>query len=194
MSHLLWVATPVGQWPLWQRCAWMQPTAIMASRPTLMRSTPMAMATMASGAKPSLPEPANTTASCRSASAKAWYTSAKPVLNGSDTWSVNVSGPAPVPPSPPSMVMKSGPRPASAMREANSIQKRRSPTADLMPTGRPQASATRSTKSTSPATSSNSGWRLGLRTVTPTGTPLAAAMAGVTLAAGSTPPRPGLAP
>ena len=52
--------------------AWMQPTAIIASRPTLIRSTPRAMATMASGAKPSLPEPTNTTASFRPASAKAW--------------------------------------------------------------------------------------------------------------------------
>ena len=52
----------------------------------------------------------------------------------------------------------------------------------------------RSTKSTSPATSSNSGWWLGLRTVTPTGTPRASAMAGVTFGAGRTPPRPGLAP
>ena len=154
----------------------------------------MTMAIMASGANPSLPAPANTTSRCSPAATKVWYTSAKPAWKGRATWSVKVSGPAPVPPSPPSTAMKSGPRPVEAMCQASSTQKLRAPTADLIPTGSPLASARRSTKSTRPATSSNSGWRSGLRTVTPTGTPRAAAMTGVTLAPGSTPPRPGLAP
>ena len=32
MSHGFCVATPVGQWSVWQRCAWMQPIASIASR------------------------------------------------------------------------------------------------------------------------------------------------------------------
>ena len=63
-----------------------------------------------------------------------------------------------------------------------------------MPTGRPVASAMRSMKATIDGTESNSACDDGLATVIPTGTPLAAAISGVTLAPGKTPPRPGLAP
>ena len=43
MSQRFCVATPVGQWPVWQRCAWMQPIASIASRATLIMSQPSAM-------------------------------------------------------------------------------------------------------------------------------------------------------
>ena len=42
-----WVATPVGQWPVWQRCAWMQPIDSIASRATLIMSQPSASASSA---------------------------------------------------------------------------------------------------------------------------------------------------
>ena len=47
MSHGFCVATPVGQWPVWQRCAWMQPIASIASRATLIMSQPSANASSA---------------------------------------------------------------------------------------------------------------------------------------------------
>ena len=90
--------------------------------------------------------------------------------------------------------MKSGPRLRRAISSASSTQKACWPTADLIPTGIRQASATRSTKSISSPTVENSAWWAGLATVMPTGTPRAAAISGVTLAAGRTPPRPGFAP
>ena len=74
---------------------------------------------------------------CRPCSAKIFWTRLKPTLNGSATWSVKTSGPAPVPPSPPSIVMKSTPRVPPAISVARSSQNVESPTADLMPTGRP---------------------------------------------------------
>ena len=52
MSQRLCVATPVGQWPVWQRWAWMQPTASIASRPTLIMSQPSANASSAASGKP----------------------------------------------------------------------------------------------------------------------------------------------
>ena len=65
-------------------------------------------------------------------------------LNGSATWSANTSGAAPVPPSPPSMVTKSSPGPVAAIAPGQVAQNSCSPTADLMPTGRPVASASSS--------------------------------------------------
>ena len=61
MSHLFCVATPVGQWPVWHCCAWMQPIASIASRATLIMSQPSASASSAASGKPSLPEPMKTT-------------------------------------------------------------------------------------------------------------------------------------
>ena len=113
MSQRFCVATPVGQPPVWQRWAWMQPIASIASRPTLIMSQPSANASSAASGKPSRPAPMNTTSSAIPASRERGYTRAKPSLNGSATWSVNASGAAPVPPSPPSIVTKSGPPPVA---------------------------------------------------------------------------------
>ena len=63
------------------------------------------------------------------------------------TGSANTSGPAPVPPSPPSMAMQSTPRVPVARSGARSVQKVASPTAALLPTGSPIAAAMDSTKS-----------------------------------------------
>jgi hypothetical protein len=82
------------------------------------------------------------------------YTDAKPSLKGSATWSQNTSGAAPVPP----FAAVDGDevrRAAGGSRSAraSSCQKSISPTADLMPTGRPVASARRSMKSSIVSTS-----------------------------------------
>ena len=57
------------------------------------------------------------------------------------------------------------------MRSASVSQNPRSPTADLIPTGRPVASAIRSTNSISPSTSENAEWYDGLAQSRPAGTP-----------------------
>ena len=63
-----------------------------------------------------------------------------------------------------------------------------------MPTGSPVASAMRSMNSMSSSTSPNAEWRAGLTQSSPSGTPRISAISGVTFAAGSMPPSPGLAP
>ena len=68
------------------------------------------------------------------------------------------------------------------------------PTADLMPTGRPVASATVSTKSSIESTSWKTRCRLGEAQSTPGSMPRTAAISLLTFAPGSIPPRPGLAP
>ena len=92
------------------------------------------------------------------------------------------------------MVMKSGARPLVAMARARSCQNDSSPTADLMPTGRPVASASCSMKSSRLLTSWNVLCAAGLMQSWPIGMPRMRAISAVTFAAGSTPPRPGLAP
>ena len=105
----------------------------------------------------------NTTSSASPARAKAEYTRAKPSLKGSATWSVNTSGAAPVPPSPPSMVTKSGAaaasRPSASASSSRSRLAHRRLDADRQAGRRRPA---RSTKSSSPSTSSNAGVRGGL--------------------------------
>ena len=44
---------------MWHFCAWMQPIASIASRPTLTMSQPSANATIALSGSPSLPPPMN---------------------------------------------------------------------------------------------------------------------------------------
>ena len=92
------------------------------------------------------------------------------------------------------MVTKSTPRPVAAIRSVSSSQKPMSPTADLIPTGSPVSSASSSTQSSRLSTSENSACRDGLMQSSPTGMPRVAAISAETFAAGSTPPRPGLAP
>ena len=86
------------------------------------------------------------------------------------------------------------PRPVVAIRRPRSFQKLMSPTADFNPTGSPVASAILSAKSSKPSTSVNSVWAAGLMQSFPIGTPSISAISLVTLTAGRTPPRPGLAP
>ena len=50
-----WVATPVGQRPVWQRWDWMQPMASIASRATFTMSQPSAMAVRPRLARPRRP-------------------------------------------------------------------------------------------------------------------------------------------
>jgi hypothetical protein len=91
------------------------------------------------------------------------------------------------------MVMKSTLRSGPDFSSSSS-QKSMWPTADLMPTGRPVSEATISTKSSRLSTSLNSVWRDGLEQSWSIGMPRIAAISSLIFAAGSMPPRPGLAP
>ena len=188
------MATPVGQRSVWHFWDWMQPIASIASRATLTMSAPSANATTALSGIPHLPEAMKVMSSERPASAKTPYTREKPSRNGSAIESLKISGEAPVPPSPPSTVMKSTPRCRLPISSASLCQNAISPTADLMPTGRPVPSATRSTKSSSESTSENAECRDGDAQSTPSGMPRISEISLLTLAAGSSPPRPGFAP
>ena len=99
-----------------------------------------------------------------------------------------------MPPSPPSTVTKSTPRSPRAISRVSSCQKLISPTALLMPTGTPVSSATSSTKSSRLSSSVKAVCRDGLAQSLPIGMPRISLISLVTLAAGSRPPSPGLAP
>ena len=111
---------------------------------------------------------------------------------------MNTSGAAPVPPSPPSMLTKSTPRPPGPRSPSicltSESQNSRLPTADLMPTGSPVSVAISSTKSSIESASLKTWCRLGDAQSWPGGMPRISAISRLTLAAGSMPPSPGFAP
>jgi hypothetical protein len=145
--------------------------------------------------KPSLPEPMNTTFSCRPRSAKARYTSVKPSLKGSATWSLNTSGAAPVPPSPPSMVMKSGARARSCPSRARSSPEVHLAHGRLDAHRQPGRVGEPLDEVEHRVDVVKGRVRRGADAVlAPIGMPRIFAISGVIFAAGSTPPRPGLAP
>ncbi len=190
-----WVATPVGQAPLWQVWAWMQPSANMKPRAELHQSAPSAIARAMSKALTILPAaPMRTRPRSPSPTSVPW-TSRRPSCSGVPTWSLNSSGAAPVPPSAPSTTMKSGTMPVSSMALQIANHSQGWPTQSLKPTGLPQARPrSRATKCSSSSGVAKAPWCAGLTQSTPGGTPRAAAISGVTLGPGSTPPCPGLAP
>ena len=107
----------------------------------------------------------------------------------------NSTGAAPVPPSEPSMVMKSGRIFVSSIALMMAMNSTFLPRHSLKPTGLPPLSVLRrATKKSSPLGVSNSGCMAGEFTVLPTSTRRILAISSVTLAPGSTPPWEGFAP
>ena len=122
-------------------------------------------------------------------------TISRPSVSGVPTWSSYSSGAAPVPPSEPSTMTKSGLVPSASIALQIASTSTRAPTHSLIPTGLPPASSRiRARKSTSSRGVLNVGCAEGLMHFCPTGTPRTAAISAVTFAAGSTPPIPGFAP
>ncbi len=122
-------------------------------------------------------------------------TSSRPSCSGAPTWSVNSSGAAPVPPSPPSTTMKSGSRPVSSIALASANHSHGWPTQNLKPVGLPPESSRSRAMNCSISTGvENALWLAGEMQSTPISTPRASAISRVTLGPGSTPPWPGLAP
>ena len=189
------VATPTGHVLVWHVCAWMHPIANIMARADIVKSAPWQMRLTMSMPVATLPlapiltwwrSPTPTRALCTNISAS---------VRGMPTWSSNSTGPAPVPPSEPSTMMKSGALPRASIALQIARNSRREPMQILKPTGLPPLrSRSRSMKSTSPSGVENSGCTGGETTVVPIGTPRAAATSALTLAPGSRPPSPGLAP
>ena len=122
-------------------------------------------------------------------------TAIRPSVSGVPTLSEYSSGAAPVPPSFPSTMTKSGPVPSSSIALQMASTSTRPPTHSLIPTGLPPASSrSRATNRTSSRGVANVACAAGLTHSRPCGTPRAAAISAVTFAAGSTPPMPGFAP
>ncbi len=100
-----------------------------------------------------------------------------------------------MPPSPPSTTMKSGVMPVASIALTMPNNSHGWPIASLKPTGLPpESSRKRFTKAINSSGVEKAECRAGEMQSTPTGTPRACAISGVTLAPGSTPPWPGLAP
>ena len=116
-------------------------------------------------------------------------------MSGMPTQSDNSSGAAPVPPSPPSMTMKSGVMPVASMALVIAKTSCGWPTQSLMPTGLPpDSSRSFAANSSIPAGESNAEWPDGDRQSSQAGTPRTRAISSVTFAAGNSPPWPGFAP
>ena len=189
------VVTPVGHSPVWQACAWMQPSANMKPRAALHQSAPSAMARATSKALTTLPAQPMRMRSRKLIPVSVLCTSSSPSCSGAPTWSVNSSGAAPVPPSAPSTTMKSGVMPVSSIALHSANHSHGWPMHNLKPVGLPpERRRSRSMKCIISIGVPNAECRAGLTQSTPTGTPRAAAISGVTLGPGNTPPWPGLAP
>ena len=90
--------------------------------------------------------------------------------------------------------MKSTPRLPPSIRRASSSQNVDSPTADLIPTGRPVSPAIDSTKSSIRSAFRKALCDAGLTQSRSIGTPRISAISALIFARGSSPPTPGLAP
>ena len=115
----------------------MQPNANIKPRAALHQSAPSANKRAIS--KPVTTRPlAPRRMDCRSpAPTRQLWASTKPSRSGVPTWSTNSSGAAPVPPSDPSITMKSGRIPVSSMALQSAMNSQAWPMQSLKPTGLP---------------------------------------------------------
>ena len=108
---------------------------------------------------------------------------------------MNSSGAAPVPPSLPSITMKSGVMPVSSIALQIAMNSQLWPMHSLNPAGLPpERSRIRAIISSNPRGVEKAECAAGEMQSCPIGTPRMAEISAETLAAGSTPPWPGLAP
>ena len=131
------VATPVGQWLVWHFIAWMQPTANIIPRAERVKSAPWMIRVTMSNPLVILPDAPILMCSRRPVPTRQFCTIIRPCVSGIPTWSTNSCGAAPVPPSAPSTMMKSGVMPVCSIAlqiDRNSV---REPMHNLNPTGLP---------------------------------------------------------
>ena len=190
------VVTPVGQVFLLHCMAWIQPSENIKPRADTTQSAPAHKAQATSAGLISLPEAITFMRSRKP------YSFSLSTSKGKVSWisnpisSIKVSGAAPVPPSPLSIVMKSGAQssPRCLIVENNSSSQMPSPITVLKPTGLPVMLRNRFILSSNSSSFLTSRWRFGLLDVWPTGIKRILAISSLTLAAGKIPPFPGLAP
>mmetsp|Transcript_24863 Transcript_24863/g.80295 ORF Transcript_24863/g.80295 Transcript_24863/m.80295 type:complete len:231 (-) Transcript_24863:937-1629(-) len=188
---------PVGQWFELHLSAWMQPSANIIERAVLHKSAPVA--SMRTSAKPeyTLPATMSLTWSRKLQPMSIELMNLSPSRAGMPRLSWNSAGAAPVPPSPPSMVMKSGTVPLSIIAWQSAANSSGRPTHILKPMGLPpESSRSCATNFMSPAGEEKALWRGGELQSDHGGgpRPRASAMTGVILLAGRMPPCDGLAP
>jgi len=173
----------------------MQPSAIMKPRPALHQSAPSAIMRAMSKALMTLPAQPMRTRSRRFTPTNVLCTKSRPSCSGAPTWSLNSTGAAPVPPSAPSTTMKSGVMPVTSMALTMANHSQGWPRQNLKPVGLPPESVRSLAMNCIISTGVRKAlWLAGEMQASPSFTPRAAAISAVTLAPGSTPPWPGLAP
>ncbi len=167
----------------------------MKPRAALHQSAPMARTEAMSKAETTRPATPTLILSRRPAPTRVLCTNKRPSRMGAPMWSANSVGAAPVPPSDPSTTMKSGRTPVSSMALTMPMNSHGWPMHSLKPTGLPPDRVRNCwMKAIISRGVEKALWREGEMQSTPMGTPRVSAISRVTLAAGSTPPWPGLAP
>ena len=195
MRRTSWVATPTGHSLVWHFWAWMQPVAIIIARADMVKSAPWMRRLTMSEPVATLPAAPIFTMWRRPVPTSALWTSMRPSVSGVPMWSEYSSGAAPVPPSEPSTMMKSGAMRSSHMALHMASTSTREPTQNLMPIGLPpESSRSLPMKYTISRGVVKAEWDAGDRQSLSCGMSRASAISGVILEAGSMPPRPGLAP
>ena len=189
------MATPVGQVFLWQSKAWIQPRENIIPLALAHKSAPRDNFFRISIPFKILPEATILISFFKLNPIKASTTKTKASRKGIPTELVYSKGAAPVPPSPPSTVIKSGVRPVSCITLQRLINSSFLPIQSLIPIGFPPDNSRKCV--TNPIiswavvkaewTGGESTWVCGL-------TPRPSAISGVFLFAGNIPPWPGFAP
>ena len=180
LSQAFCVATPVGQRSVWHFCAWMHPSASIASRPTLTVSTPRAKAIAAVVGQPELAGAGEHDPLVEAALGEDGVTAREAEAEGhgdgiredercrTGATLTTVDGD------------EVDTAVSTAIRSPSCSQNAMSPTADLTPTGSPVSAASSSTQSSRLSTSENSAWRDGLMQSLPIGMPRVAEISGDT--------------
>mmetsp|Transcript_22206 Transcript_22206/g.75406 ORF Transcript_22206/g.75406 Transcript_22206/m.75406 type:complete len:252 (+) Transcript_22206:302-1057(+) len=188
---------PVGHLLVLHLCDWMHPSAKSMARAELHTSAPSASVLTTEKPVSTLPEAMTFTWSRSPAPLSVACTSVSPSDSGVPTELLNSGGAAPVPPSAPSTVMKSGVIPVLVIALTISTNSTGLPTQSLNPTGLPpESSRIFCRKCSIPSGESNALCLAGLLQ-SPSGghaSPLASAISSVIFALGSMPPCAGFAP
>ncbi len=168
----------------------------MKPRADTQKSAPMQTAQATLAGFTSLPEAMTLTRSRRPCALSLSTTSGRLSRSGRPTSSISGIGAAPVPPSAPSTVMKSGAdsTPRRLISTHSSSSQPHAPMTLLKPTGLPVSSRIRAIIASRSSTELMSGWRFGLIESWPSRMPRMRAISALTLAPGRMPPLPGLAP
>ena len=133
----LWVVTPVGHVLVLQRSAWMQPTANIMTLATLHMSAPNAILVTMSKPVAICPLAMSRILSRSLIPKRQLCTNTIASLSGVPKLLLNSRGAAPVPPSAPSTVMKSGVIPVANIALQIPMNSLRTPKHSLKPIGLP---------------------------------------------------------